>query len=210
MDDVIFNYIAAIGGSRALAYIGANTGQELEFCKKIADQIYAFEPITLPSVWNALITHADNKTKIFDVALSDTNGIELIYPASNNFESSSLLQPNFVEKEYTHLHFGDPIAVKTQRFDSFDFANTIDTLIIDVQGAEYRVLQGITNYSNLKLIVLEYTVCPAEHTLYKGNSRFDQIYQKLYNNGLEFCQSHTTYFNPQTRIVHSNAIFMRF
>lgn len=210
MDNFLNKYMMAINGSRALAYIGANTGQELAYCKMVADHIYAFEPITHPSVWQPLIAQADSKTEIFDVALSDTEGTELIYPANNNYASSSLLKPEFVETEFPYLQFGQPIQIRTKRFDSYSFADQVDVLIIDVQGAEYKVLQGISNYSNIRLVVLEYTVCPKQHNLYTDFGTFDQLYRKLHDNGLEFCETYGTHFNPYTRVVHSNAIFMRF
>lgn len=211
MDAYLYKYIsAAVGRSQALAYVGANTGQELSDCKQLADQVYAFEPITVPEVWAPLMAQADSKTHIFDVALSDQEGTHLIYPASNNYASSSLLKPEFVETEFPHLQFGSPIPVRTRRFDSYDFADSVDVVIIDVQGAELQVLQGISNYSNIKLVILEYTVCPRQHTLYTGFGTFDQIYRKLYENGLEFCETYGTHFTPVTKVVHSNAIFMRF
>jgi hypothetical protein len=83
MDAYLYKYIsAAVGRSKALAYVGANTGQELPDCKLLANQIYAFEPITVPEVWAPLMAQADSKTHIFDVALSDQEGTHLIYPAS--------------------------------------------------------------------------------------------------------------------------------
>lgn len=168
MDAYLYKYIsAAVGRSKALAYVGANTGQELPDCKLLANQIYAFEPITVPEVWAPLMAQADSKTHIFDVALSDQEGTHLIYPASNNYASSSLLKPEFVETEFSfcNLQFGSPIPVRTRRFDSYDFADSVDVIIIDVQGAELQVLQGISNYSNIKLVILEYTVCPIHYIL---------------------------------------------
>jgi FkbM family methyltransferase len=212
---ILANYVKAIGGSQVLAYVGANTGVELPFIKTITNKIYAFEPVTHPVIWQALNSHKDSKTEIIDVALSNFTGEAKFYLANNNFESSSLLAPQFVEKEYPYLNFAEYTTVKTRRFDSFEFANTVDTMVIDVQGAELQVLEGITDYSNIKLIILEYTVAPPEHLLYKGTGTFDQIYRKLFSHGFEFCESYGAAqppgaINPVTKVVHNNAVFMKF
>ena len=202
----IIKYIDSIGGCNGLLYVGAGTGQELNFCKKFAKKIYAFEPITHPILWEELKKHADVNTLLYDYALSDTVGTAKIYPASNEFQSSSILQPtNNCIKEF-NLNFGLPVEVKTERLQNLSFFKECDVLFMDVQGAELKVLNGIDDFSNLKLIVTEYTNCV---DIYQNACTFDDIYQKLISKGFHFCQTSGTYISPNSNLLHGNATFRK-
>lgn len=205
LDPVLNHYLDRLGRSTGLIYIGANTGQEMCLCKSLADKVYAFEAVAVPSVWNRLIQHQDHKTQCFNVALSDTEGSSLLFPSSNNFESSSLLNPGTHLTEFAWVHFGQPITVRTQRLDSFDFVNHCDTIIMDVQGAELRVLNGLTDFGNVKLIILEYT----SPGMYHGAATFDEIESKLIGEGFSYEESFGVYDNPGTGVYAGNAVFVR-
>jgi FkbM family methyltransferase len=202
---ILPEYIEKIGGSSGLIYIGANTGQEIEFCKNYTQKIYAFEPIPFDSVWGQLIKHQCEKVFCYNCALSDEEGEFEIYPSSNNFESSSLLKPKVHLSEFNWVHFADPIKVKSRRLDSFKFAKECDVIIMDVQGAELKVLNGISNFDNFKLIILEYNV---ENT-YDGACTFDELENKLTAEGFEYYESYGVYNNPNTEFYAGNAVFIR-
>jgi FkbM family methyltransferase len=210
MDHILPLYINAIGGSKALAYVGANSGQELPLCKKLSEKVYAFEPVTDLSIFSQLLAYKDDKTEILPVALSDKSGSAQLFVANNNYESSSLLCPHSVSKEFPHLAFSqNSILVPTMRLCDFDFFPSIDVLIIDVQGAEMKVLNGITDFSSVQLIILEYSVTKPSEQLYQNSTDFNTIHEFLKNHGFCFSQSFSCHFNSATKLTHANAIFLR-
>ena len=139
MEQALAIYLSAENRSKGLIYVGANTGQELPICKHYADKIYAFEPITNPSVWNQLILHEDYNTYCLNYALTDHNDVMCFHTSSNNFESSSLFEPQERITEFPDVKFTDIIFVKCRRLDHFHFVQFCDVLIMDVQGAELSV-----------------------------------------------------------------------
>jgi FkbM family methyltransferase len=205
-EKILSEYFNKIGGSRGLIYVGANTGQEIPFLKNHANKIYAFEPVGFDSVWQELLKHKDDKVECINVALSDSEQIAVdFYPASNNFESSSLLRPNeSLNNEYSWLTFSDPIKVNTKRLDSYKFYNNCDVLIMDVQGSELDVLNGISNFANLKIIVLEYC-----SYLYENSCTFYDLNEKLSKEGFKYQETYGLYYNELTNYYAGNAIFIK-
>jgi FkbM family methyltransferase len=205
-EHLITEYVQRIGDDITLGYIGANTGQELPFLRTITKKIYAFEPINTPSVWGELIRHQDANVTCINVALSDKNEDDvLMYPSSNNFESSSLLAPNLHLSEFPWVHFGEPIKVNARRLDSYPFHQELNVLCMDVQGAEYKVLKGISDFSNIKLIVLEYGIPDS----YSGGCSFEEINNLLTSAGFTYQESFGHHYNGNTNAYFSNAIFLR-
>jgi len=203
--NLLSNYVKSIGGSKCSAFIGANSGDEIPAIKSLTEKIYAFEPVPFPSVWGPLSRHADDKCKIFNVALSDKEEASFIYPASNNFQSTSLLKPSKHLSEYP-VGFYDPIPITCKRFDSYDFYPECDFIILDVQGAELKVLNGISDFKNIKLIYSEYT---SNAELYENQCSFKQLNKKLEDEGFHFCETTDCYRNPETKTVHGNAIWRK-
>jgi FkbM family methyltransferase len=205
MNATLPEYIEKIGGSSGLLYIGANSGQEIEFCKNYTQKIYAFEPIPFDSVWGQLIKHQCEKVFCYNCALSDEEGEFELYPSSNNFESSSVLKPAVHLSEFDWVKFNEPIKIKAKRLDSFDFLKDCDVIIMDVQGAELKVLNGISNYDSLKLIIMEYNI----KNTYQDACTFEDFENKLNDVGFEYYESYGVYYNPNTEFYAGNAVFVR-
>jgi FkbM family methyltransferase len=205
LNSILPEYIRKIDGSSGLIYIGANTGQEIEFCKNYTKKIYAFEPIPFDSVWGELIKHRCQNVFCYNYALSDEEGELDIYPSSNNFESSSLLKPAVHLSEFDWVKFNEPIKIKAKRLDSFDFLKDCDVIIMDVQGAELKVLNGISNYDSLKLIIMEYNI----KNTYQDACTFEDLENKLNDVGFEYYESYGVYYNPNTEFYAGNAVFVR-
>lgn len=204
-DGKLAKYIESIGGSNGIIFVGVNTGDELPYLKSICPNIYAFEPINHPSVMEQLNRHSDTNTKIFNYAISDFNGDTIMYPATNNYQSSSLLKPTKHLEEFP-IPFIEPIKVECRRLDYFDFFKSCDCLLMDVQGAELNVLNGISDFSNIKLIYCEYT---SFHHLYENQCLFKDLNSKLESCGFHFCETIGTYHNPASKVVHGNAIWRK-
>lgn len=203
MENILINYISAIGQSKGIVYAGANEGQEIPLCKNLTNKVYAFEPIKDDSVWSKLIKHQSEKVECFNVALTDFNGKIDFYTATNNYQSSSILKPKNHIQEFPNVGFVGKTVVEARRLDSYDFE--YDVLIMDVQGAELSVLNGISNFNSLKLVIAEYTT----NFLYDNACTFDDVYKKLTNNGLSFYETFGIYFNPKTKTLCGNAVFLR-
>lgn len=199
------HYMPLIGGSRGLIYVGANTGQEIALCKRYADHVYAFEPVPEPSVWDQLIQHEDHKCTCLNYALSDQAGTRKMWPSSNNFESSSLLAPDIVLSEYAWIEFGTPFDVEVKRLDQFPFVTLCDVIVMDVQGAELQVLNGISVWFSIKMIILEYNSAD----LYANSCIFDQLQHKLETEGFEYWESFDAYHNTHTGVYAGNAVFIK-
>ena len=200
---ILSTYCNHIGGSKGLIYIGANTGDELPFCKTVSEMIYAFEPISHDSVWSELIKHEDSKTKCFNYALSDIESTAIFYLASNNYQSSSLYEPKLHITEFPSVVFEGTTTVQTKRLDQFDFVKKCDTLVMDVQGSELKVLNGLSDYSNIKLIILEFI---SKDTYLEANC-FDEIKNKLESLGFIFYEVFNIYNGPNVFV--GNAVFLK-
>lgn len=203
--ETIFSYyMNLIKSSKGLLYIGANEGQEMPMFKKYVEKIYAFEPIGYPSVWSQLLTHAGPGVSFYNYALSDKQEEALFYPNYNsNYVSSSLLKPVNHLEAFPYAHFADPITVKTMRLDDFDFSNQCDTMFMDVQGSELKVLNGLSDYSNLKLIFLEFN----STEFYQGCCIFDQLYEKLIGQGFVFMEAYHCW--QDAKHFYGNGIFLK-
>lgn len=205
MAQVLAHYMPLINNSQVLCYVGANTGQEINTCRQYAGHIYAFEAMTHDSVWNILSAHADDQVTCVNCALCDREGMIYMWPASNNLESSSMFPPQTHLTEFTNVQFGMPIQVNAKRLDQFDFAPECDVIIMDVQGAELQVLAGISDWDQIKMIILEYV---SAH-MYASCCTFDQIYHKLTSHGFTYYESFDAYHNTNSNAYAGNAVFVK-
>jgi FkbM family methyltransferase len=205
IDEKLEKYVQSIGGSKGIIFVGANTGDEIPFLKTISSKIYAFEPINHPSIKEQLFKYADSTVEIFNYAITDFNGNTIMYPAVNNFHSSSTLKPTKHLEEFP-VPFTEPITVECRRLDYFDFFKSCDCLFIDVQGAELNVLNGVSDFSNIKLVYCEYT--SFQH-LYENQCLFKDLNYKLESLGFHFCETLWAYHNPVSKIVHGDAIWRK-
>ena len=172
MQQVLSHYMPLINNSECLCYVGANTGQEIPMCRMYAKHIYAFEGMRDLSVWHPLQEHEDQQVTCLNYVLCDREDIIPMWPANNNLESSSISPPQTHLSEFAHVQFGMPIQVQAKRLDQFSFAPMVDVIIMDVQGAELQVLQGVSEWNQMKMIILEYM----RDKMYTASCTFDQIY----------------------------------
>jgi FkbM family methyltransferase len=135
---------------RVLCVIGAHRFEELSLIDRIfpgLHHIYLFEPQVGPLAALERLAAEDPRIKVFPVAVSDTDGVATFNVASNDGESSSLLQLGSHRELFPHVTMKLSIEVPTRRLDSVLAENKLaypDVMIIDVQGAEYMVLKSFT------------------------------------------------------------------
>lgn len=173
------------------AYVGDITAAYVETFPQA--MLYCFEPF--PDSFKELSRLADCKAiKPFQIALSDRNGKAKLWVNTDRSCNSIFSRPIAGAKYYSESsrNIGQ-IEVKTQTLDTFcdteDIAE-IDILKLDVEGAELKVLNGLSRRlrdKRIKLIFTEVMFVPHYqggclfHELLAFLSRYDYTLFNLYN-----------------------------
>lgn len=162
--------------------IGANYGQDAEtlrHCFRIKNKdVYVFE--AHPQIYNAI--KKLHKFNAYNYAVYNKTGTATFNICDLNSKNSGV---STLLHDYKRHNQFKQIQVKTIRMDEFMEKNNIDTisfLKLDVEGANYEVLDGFGNRLNdIGAIHIE-----AEHIEeYKGETLWNGIKQKLELAGFE-------------------------
>jgi FkbM family methyltransferase len=148
---------------QVLCVIGAHRFDELPLIDRLFPalrRIYLFEPLAGPLVALHQLAQKDSRIRVFPVAVSDRDGTAQFHVTSNNGESSSLLALGSHRELFPEVQVQRTIEVPTRRLDSILSEHSLelpDMLLIDVQGAEYQVLQSLSPalLSGVRLIYTE-------------------------------------------------------
>jgi len=166
----------------AVLDIGSYTGDTIvRFIDELSVPVYGFEP-TLDTFRKLEARFGGNQqVHLFQCALSDRDGEEILY-CNENPQTNSLLdndKGNIVSfpDETKHL---DMIRVKVQRLDTWVSHNLPSGHLIikaDVQGAEGRLLDGgeATIRDRVLAIYAEAQLSP----MYKGQTTFFELHERL-------------------------------
>jgi FkbM family methyltransferase len=134
--------------------VGANVGFYSLLLRGNFRQVYAVEPVpaNIRRLKRSLSIRFVRNVRVIPVALSDRNGKATFYVNSdsrtmiNNLSASSLLE-KFEFRSCDHApdrtYAGSPITVETITFDNLLSEPTADLVKIDVEGAEFLVLEGM-------------------------------------------------------------------
>jgi FkbM family methyltransferase len=165
-----------------LIHVGANSGQEIPAYKSMGIKTAVYiEPI--PSVFQQLsqkITGDENHHAL-QYLCSNKDGEEVIFNvASNGGQSSSMFPLGNHANLYPHIQYTEKLKIVTRTLDSIlavRFEHTpFDTLVMDTQGSELKVLQGaLTLLRKINYIYTEIS----EDALYEGGCTFDEITEFL-------------------------------
>lgn len=128
---------------------------------------------------------------LIESALGDTDG-ELAFHQSSGIcpqngkemtGAGSICKPHNVRQQHPWITFDKQVAVKCVTLDSFCRDNkvgAIDFIWADLQGAEYRMLQGAARMlRTTRAVLLEYS----EHELYAGQRSLDDCLVLLRQSG---------------------------
>lgn len=159
-------------------FVGCHLFQEESWFNKTftnLEQLFLFEPV--PALWEALNSKmaADSRVQVFRLAVSDEEGIAA-FNIANNYQSSSLLPLGEHKNIFPSINYSGVINVQQITLNKFinDHGNIIpDLLYIDVQGAEYKVLSGISHEKLCKIKVIYTEVSLVE--MYQGAKLLDDI-----------------------------------
>lgn len=117
--------------------------------------------------------------KALKYLISDIDGQDVTFNiASNDGQSSSMLEFEQHSLAYPDVSFSDKCIIKTTTLDSLVASKIlpedINILLIDAQGAEGLILKGAGNFLALKS--LEAIVVETSHSpLYKGEIKFNDL-----------------------------------
>ena len=193
--------------------IGANEGQYAQSMRKLGFKgiISSFEPIT--DVFKKLSENSteDNKWKVFNLALGNSEE-QLEINVSKNRVSSSLLEmlPEHVKQEPDSI-FVSKEKISIKRLDtlwrelSFDSQNVL--VKMDVQGYEKNVLDGASeSLQRIKLIQLEMALIP----LYKGELLLADMIRYMEGLGFKLYNLINGFNNFETgQLLQVDGIFIR-
>ena len=173
--------------------VGAHEGQSIrEFKKFFHDiKIYAFEPF--PESYNKILSFSSDQVKVFPIGLSDVEG-KLKFFSNKGSATNSLLRLSGMAKEgwgnIEALSASSSVLCQFSTLDDFVVENgidRIDVLKIDVQGAEFRVIEGgqktlssgVVKIVKCEIILAETYV--GQWPLVRYLERFDQLGFNLFN-----------------------------
>jgi FkbM family methyltransferase len=134
--------------------VGANVGFYSLLLRHNFRQVYAVEPVpaNIRRLNRGLSIRFVRNVRVIPAALSDKNGKSTFYVNSdsrtiiNNLSASSLFE-KFEFRSCDHApdrtYAGSPISVDTMTFDSLLSEPKADLVKIDVEGAEFLVLEGM-------------------------------------------------------------------
>jgi FkbM family methyltransferase len=134
--------------------VGANTGFYSLLLRHNFSQVYAIEPVptSIRRLKRRLFIRFVRNVKVVPVALSNKNGKATFYvnqdsrSVIDNLSASSLLETfefRSCDNAPDRTYAGSPITVETLTFDSLLSEPTADLVKIDVEGAEFLVLEGM-------------------------------------------------------------------
>jgi FkbM family methyltransferase len=170
MDKNLFNHLTDtnLKMPQGIFQIGASYGQELELFKEYSvHNCIMVEPLPDPFNYIAAICKNTPNYIAINALCSDVIGDSVdFYIANNGGQSSSMMRPLNHLEVFSNVKFDSQIKLSTTTVDQIcamlidsgyaSVLNNIDTMYLDVQGAEYKVLMGsIKLLKNIKYIYFE-------------------------------------------------------
>ena len=201
--------------------VGAHRGETIKEIKKYFPdaKLYSFEPFKESFDDLKEVSKLFNNSEVFNIGLSNFNGIEKLYNYIDNdnsymsvINSTSKLLPGSMTK----FGYKDPdkiieIECEFSTLDKFvtnkkiDF---IDILKIDVQGNEYKVLEGADNIissGGIKIIYLEILVFP----FYEKQKDLSYYLSYFDDKKYELFGLYNLSYQNNSRILQFDAVFLK-
>jgi FkbM family methyltransferase len=210
----IYTYLkkSALPTPRHLLQIGASYGQEIPyFVHNGIQSIVLVEPLDEPVTFLKENYGRFANIKIIQALCSDTEAEACeFYVASNAGQSSSLLRPKNHLSEFSWVKFSNTLTIasttvdklisEARRTNPLGFPPTIDTLYLDTQGSELKVLKGAQKL--LKEVEYVYTEV-TRNEMYQSAPTLKELMEFL--DGFNFSLNNVG-FNEHH---HANALFVK-
>lgn len=163
---------------KRVLHIGAHLAQELSIYKSLGCSSGIFveaDPVTSRELSASL--ENENNFEAIEACLSDKSG-ELVefFRASNHGVSSSILRPAMHLAKYPEIEFNkNTLQLVSKCLDDLNLG-TFDLVVLDVQGAELKVLRGgMETIKDAKALMIEVSII----RLYEGDSHISEIVEFL-------------------------------
>lgn len=169
---------------RGVVHVGANLGQEFDSYRRagVESAVY-IEPI--PEIFAELEKRvsADPRHRAINALCTDRDGEEVdFHLASNQGQSSSIFEFGTHAGRHPHVTYVGKLKLRTTTLDRVIFETPtldprpLDCLVVDVQGAEAKVLAGAKRtLAQCHCVFTEVS----EGGLYKGDAPLEQIVAML-------------------------------
>jgi len=165
---------------KGIIHIGAHQGQEYSTYKRMGiTNLIFFEPI--PESFEVLKNNV--RGIVVNKALGSYNGKAIMYIASNEGISSSLLEPLYHSVQYPKILFDDTLEVDIIKLDDYlGHCTEFNFINIDVQGYELEVFKGaVEALESIDYIMTEVN----RRDLYKECVQVAELDSFLYGYGFE-------------------------
>ena len=172
-----------------LIHVGANRGSEYRsYCERTHGPLLYVEAIPEMAEHVRRILEPSRPHVMRQAVVSDVAGEAVTFHvASNNGGSSSLLAPGRHAELYPWITFDTTLELVTERLDDLvaerPERETYNVLVLDVQGAELKVLRGALDL--LASVDAVFTEVSSE-PLYEGGCTFLEVTNLLARAGLVF------------------------
>jgi FkbM family methyltransferase len=192
-------------GVRGITHIGANECQELEHYKKLGfgeDQVVWVEAI--PAMVDRMTERGVKN--IYSAVIDETQRDVVFNVTNNNGLSSSILELGTHKNHHPNIDVVQTLTLRTSTLKEFLDSHNLptgcsDMLVLDVQGAELRVLRGSPEVlKDVKIIVTEINT----EEVYKGAGLWDDLTRFLKEHGF-VCVRHVLY----GRLNYGDALYVR-
>ena len=195
--------------------VGAHYGETaLKFRKAFPDaKIYSFEPF--PDSFTVLqekVSH-DTNTAAFNYGLSNVND-ELEFNSNIDSATNSLLSTDATGTTIWEDDLLTTTGTVRAKFNTLDTVireldlPRINILKLDVQGAEYLVMEGAAKTLRQARIDIVYTEIITQPA-YVGQKRFDQALSVFYESGFDLYNLYYPSARPGEKLRQIDAIFTR-
>lgn len=148
---------------RGVVHIGGHTGEEAHNYTSCGVNVVWIEANPF---WAALMSERVSKygQTSWCACLSDTDGEQVEFNVTNDEWASSFLTPGYHAVQNPHVKIVERMPLCTRRYDALapHWADLdINMAVLDVQGAELKVLVGMGVYlDGFDILVIEYSTVP--------------------------------------------------
>jgi FkbM family methyltransferase len=195
--------------------VGAHHGHVSAMFRKLfpTSTVYAFEPFEESFKRLKENTASDGKIRPFNFGLSDREGTQLFHSNPSSATNSLFSTDESGSQTWGEglLETKDVVQAEFKTIDSFVAAMEIpriDLLKLDVQGAEYLVMEGAVATCEKGIVQLLYSEIITQPT-YDGQKRFDEALACFYNSGFDLFNIYNLSPTREGRLRQVDAIFTK-